>query len=276
MKNILLIASFFILFVSCKSTKTYYDKHGELRNITDSKLLNNISDNYLDYQTVFYKKFKAEVKINDEDFSFKGNLYIERDSSIIISILKGIEVLRVRLRPDKVEVLDRTKRNLLVGNYEFLWNKFMLEMDFNTIYSILTNQLFVYPLNKNIEDGLKKYKHNLGDDVYLFQSLKEGRAARIERKGLRRDLILHEFYILPDVFKISRTYIKDFNTNASVDINYSKFFNTNKGLFPGALIIKGNKNLDRFSIELSFDDVEFDGESSIGFKISEKYQKKLL
>ncbi|MBS2098847.1 DUF4292 domain-containing protein [Carboxylicivirga linearis] len=256
----------------------YYDRHGELKNISDARLLNDIQNGYLNYETIFYKRFKAEVDFNGDSKSFKGNIFVRRDSSIIISInpLMGIELFRVRLTNDKVEILDRTKRDYLIGDYDFIWNKFMLEVDFKTIHSILTNELFVYPLDKDILNGLKKYKHNISEDAYVFQSLKEGRAARLERRGVRKDLILHEFYIMPEVSKIKSTYIKDFNSNGSVTIQYGSFYEVNDGLFPGSLTIKGSKGLKTFKIDLKFDDVEFDSDNSIGFRISDKYSKKTI
>jgi len=273
-----LFISLVVFFVSCKSSRTYYDRHGELKNISDARLLNDIEDSYLDYETIFYKRFKAEVDFNGDSKSFKGNIYVRRDSSIIISInpLMGIELFRVRLTKNDVEILDRTKRDYLSGDYNFIWNKFMLEVDFKTIHSIITNELFVYPLDQDLFDGLKKYKHNISDNLYVLQSLKEARAARLERRGVRKDLILHQFYIMPEVSKIKRTYIKDFNTNGSVTIQYSNFYEVKDGLFPGSLIINGSKDLHTFKIDLKFDDIEFDGDNSIGFRISDKYSKKTI
>nr|WP_321406717.1 DUF4292 domain-containing protein [uncultured Carboxylicivirga sp.] len=278
MRRRIVLYVIFLVLVSCKSTRTYYDRHGELKNITDIRLLKSISDSYLDYNTIFFKKFKADIEINGESKSFKGNIYLYRDSSIVISInpLMGIELFRVRLSSNKVEILDRTKRDYLSGNYEYLWEKFMLELDFNTVHSILANEIFVYPPDVDPLDGIKKYKHDVSNDLYVFQSLKQGRAERIERKGVKKELVLHEFYILPEVFKVNRTYIKDFNSNGVIDITYADFFEVNNGLFPGQLKISGIRGLNKFIIELKFDDIEFDSTNSLGFKISEKYTKKTL
>ncbi|MCU4162424.1 DUF4292 domain-containing protein [Carboxylicivirga caseinilyticus] len=278
MKNRFVLYVIFLVLVSCKSTRTIYDRHGELKNITDLRLIKSISDNYLEYNTIFFKKFKAGIEINGENKSFKGNIYLNRDSSVVISInpLIGIELLRVRLSNNNVEILDRTKRDYLKGSYEYLWEKFMLELDFKTIHSILTNELFVYPPDIDEIDALKKYKHDVSDDLYVFQSLKQGRAQRIERKGVKKELVLHEFYILPEVFKVNRTYIKDFNSNGVVDISYDDFFEVRNGLFPGKMKVSGIRGLNKFIIELKFDDIEFDSTNSLGFKISDKYSKKTL
>ena len=267
-----------LLLISCTSTRDFYNKRGELKNISDVRLLRSIEENYNNYNTLFLKKFKAEVTFEGESKSFKGNIFVTKDSSIVISInpLMGIELFRVKLSKSNVEILDRTKREYLVGNYDFLWEKFMMDVDFNIVQGIIMNELFAYPLETNPGDALKRYKHTIAKDLYVFQSIKDGRSQRLERKGIRKDLVLHEFYVMPEIFKINRTYIKDFDTNGQVDILYDNFFETSKGLFPASLKIKGTRNMSSFEIQIDFDDLEFDGTNSIGFKVSSKYKQKEL
>jgi len=276
-KRIYFIGLVLLLF-SCTSTKDFYNKRGELKNISDLRLLKSIEENYNTYNTLFLKKFKAEVTFNGESKSFKGNIFVTKDSSIVISInpLMGIELFRVKLTKSNVEILDRTKRDYLVGNYDFLWEKFMMDVDYNIVQGIIMNELFAYPVEYEPKDALKKYKHTIDKELYVFQSIKDGRTQRLERKRIRKDLVLHEFYIMPEIFRIQRTYIKDFDTNGQVDIIYDNFFETSKGLFPSSLKIKGIRNMSSFEIHIIFDDLEFDGSNSIGFKVSSKYNQKVL
>jgi hypothetical protein len=150
----------------------------------------------------------------------------------------------------------------------------MIDIDFITIQKILLNELYVYPIEKQYTSSLKKYKHGVGNKVYQLKSLKDGRLSRISRKDKYNNLILHEFNILPEVFKIERSYIKDFGSNSSIIMSYSDFIDTYGGLFATNLNIKGLRGSDTFKLVLDFDHVEFDGEGSIGFKISSKYKKR--
>lgn len=267
-----------MLVTACKTSKDYYNRKGELKNITDLKLQRYVENNYLDFHTLFIKKFKAQVEFDGESKSFKGNLYITKDSSIIVSIypLMGIELLRTRFTPSGIEILDRTKRDYIVGDYDFLWDRLMLDVDFNIVQNILLNQLFVYPVESDASEALRKYKHDANQDYYTYSSIKEGRSLRLERRNVRKDLILHEFYILPEIFKVKRSFIKDFDSNGVIEITYDDFFESPKGLFPSALSIKGRRGTKSFEINLSFNDMDLDGEHSLGFRISEKYSKKSM
>ncbi|GEM_PF-7087592 len=267
-----------IVFIGCKSTRTFYNNQGELRNITDAKLIASVEDNYIDGSTIFFKKFKAEVDFNDDSKSFKGNLYLNIDSSIIVSInpLMGIELFRVKFSPGKVEIIDRTKKVYSTGDYELLWEKFNVEMDFYTLQAILLNELYTYPLSYPEDRFIKRYKHENSDDAYLLQSVKSGKYNRMYKNDKTSNIIFHQFSIMPEVFKISKSYIKDFEVNSEVSITYGNFTENGNTLLPLLFNIDGKKESQSFSMKINFENFEIDGTSSIGFKVSSKYKHSSL
>ncbi len=270
----ILLVSVLMLVAGCKSTREFYDTKGELKKVTDAKLINSVEENYIDYSSLFFKKFKAEISFNGDNKSFKGNLFVRKDSSIIVSInpLMGIELFRVRLTPGKVEIIDRTKKNYSSGDYEILWEKFLIELDYYTLQQILTNQMFVYPIDDESK-ALKRYKHYQNQDVYQFQSVKEGKFTRKYKKEKTDNMIFHQFDILPDVFKVKNIYIRDFSVNSEVSISYSNFTKQGEKLMPSLFVIDGSRGNDTFRLTIDFEHIQIDGNNAIGFKISERYKK---
>lgn len=275
--KIIIVGLLFILVSGCSSTKDFYSRKGELKNITDAKLVKSVEDNYLIYNSLFFKKFSAEVVINGEKTSFKGNLYLD-NNEIIVSILPlmGIEIARVRFSPDLIEIMDRTKKTYTKSSYQFLWTKFLVEMDYFTLKSILTNQLHTYPISEFYEEDLKKYKHYIKGDFYELNSLKKGKIKRKYKSDNLDNVILHELTIMPEIFKISKSYIKDFGANTILSIDYSDFFKVNDSLFANTIKIDGTRGNASFSIMLKFDSVEIDSKNVIGFKVSDKYKVQNL
>ncbi|WP_439182118.1 DUF4292 domain-containing protein [Carboxylicivirga taeanensis] len=271
--NYLLIILVFGL-VGCKTTREFYDSKEQLKNIPDAKLISSVEENYFEYESVFYKRFKAEVNFNSDTKSFKGNLYVLRDSSIVVSInpLMGIELMRVRLSKGKVEIIDRTKKTYSHGNYEFLWKKFLIELDYQTLQSIIANQLFVYPIDE-AEKNLKRYKHYCTEDVYQLQSVKEGKYVRKYKKEKAENMIFHQFSVLPEIFKINEVYIRDFSMNSEIRVSYDNFISHSNVLIPTLFTIEGARGNDKFSISINFEHVDVNGSNAIGFKVSEKYKK---
>ncbi len=275
MNRFWIILILIVFTISCKSTQNFYNKKGELKNITDTKLINSIEDNYTIFNTIFYKKFKAEVAFNGENKSFKGNLFLTRDTSIIISInpLMGIELFRVKLSPDSVEIIDRTRKNYSIGNYEFLWDKFLVELDYQTVQNIIVNELYTYPISDKEDRYIKRYKHYISNENYQLKSLKDGRIDRKYKKDKTDELVLHEFSILPEIFKISNTYIKDFSVNSEINISYKNFSLVNYYYMPTIIDIKGKRGNHAFSINIEFEHIEINGDNAMGFKVSNKYDK---
>ena len=265
-----------VFFFSCKSGSILIKKErkeGQIRNITDAKLIKNTEQNYLDFNTLFFKKFQATVTINDQTKTFKGNLFIRKDSSIIVSILPlmGIEIFRIKLVPDSIYILDRTKKKISVAGYDYLWKKFFVDIDYKAVQNIFLNQFFCYPSSGLDKNCIKKFKHYIRDDQYVMQSIKNGRYTRISRKNDFKDIIYQEYTIAPDLFRISKCYIKDFGSNTKFVINYSDFIELNDYVFPSVFSISGSRAGSKFNIKITFKNIELDGLSKISFKHSDKY-----
>jgi len=270
--RIIFIGFLFVGLLGCRSTADYYNNKGELRNISDARLINSVVNEYVDCHNLLLKRFKADYSIGEDSKSFKGNLFLTRDSSIIVSITLVKEWFRIKLSPNKVEILDRRKREYIVGDYSILWDKFMIEIDYNIIQSMLLNELYTYPINTNDMDAIKRYKHYQGDDVYLLKSLKNRRLSRIEKANYSGSPVLHEFTILPEIFKVSNVYLHDFDSDTKLELNYSNFVEAGSSFFATQFLLKGNKSSSSFTINLQFEDLEFDADMQIGFKVSSKYK----
>ena len=270
-----------VFFFSCKSGNILIKKErkkGELRNIADARLIKLTENNNLDFNTLFFKKFQAEVSFNDQSKTFKGNLFIKRDTSIIISILPlmGIELYRVKLVPDTVYILDRTKKKITVVDYNYFWDKFFIDIDFATIQNILLDQFFCYPASDDDKNCIKKFKHYIRNDEYSLQSLKNGRYTRISKKNNVKDIMYHEFLIAPDIYRITGSYIEDFSSDTRLKITYGEFIELEDYVFPSEFSIRGNRNSNKFYINIVYNNIELNGISKISFRYSDKYKIEYL
>ncbi len=264
-----------ILF-SCKTGSILVKKErkkGEIKNITDAKLIKNTQSNDLKFNTLFLKKFQAEVTINNQTKSFKGNLFIRKDSSIIVSVLPlmGIEIFRIKFAADSIFILDRTKKKISVAGYDYLWKNFFVDINYHAIQNILLNHFFCYPSSELDKNCIKKFKHYIRKDQYVLQSIKNGRYTRISKKNNFKDIIYQEYSIASDIFKITRCYINDFGSNTRFVIDYKDFIEIDSYVFPSVFSINGERSGNKFSINIEFKNIEIDGLSKISFKHSDKY-----
>ena len=205
--NNFLICSVLACFVliSCKSTKEIYTDHADIKNISDNKLIKSVESNYLTFNSIYIKKYNADISINGSKRSFSGSLFIQRDSQVVMTVapLLGIELFRAKISNDSVFLIDRTKREVHLGSYNFIEKNIYLDVNFEVVQSILTNEFFIVNDN-DPQQALKRFKHYVTDDHYTFNSVKSN---RLNRNGKVANMI-QSFNILPGVFKINQSYIK--------------------------------------------------------------------
>ncbi len=273
--SILLIVLLFVLLFGCKSTETI--TIGRVSNVTDAKLRNLLKENEFNYNKLYLKKVQFSYDDQKEKRNFKGSFVVQKDSQIVVSItaLMGIELIRARLTKDEVIIVDRHNKVALKSDYNYFKERYGVELDYDIIQSIITNSLFIYPSERDHYDALKKYKHHLGENHYSFKSLKDKRLGRLNRRS-RNNIIIHELKIYPDIYRIFNNFIKDFDSNQSINIDYLDFKNFGKILFPEKIKLKAGQGEKYFSINLKINYLEVDNGGSLHFKIPSSYKIKTL
>ena len=263
----------FLLF-GCKAAKDVYNENVEIKNISDSRLIKSVESNYLNYSTLYVKKYNADVTVNGSRKSFSGSLFIDRDSQVIMTVapLLGIELFRAKLAKDSVILIDRIKKHVYYGSYDFVEKNIYLDVNFHLLQAILTNEFFIINDNAGQEVSLKRFKHYIIDNQYSFNSVKQN---RINRNG-RVSSVLQNFLILPDVFKITQSYIQDTENQSSMTIKYSEIFKVGTVWFPSKLDINGNRGSQIFEFSISFNSVAIDSDNKLNFHIPENYIQSIV
>lgn len=263
----------FCLLFSCKTSKLV--KIGNFSNISDVKLRNKLIDNELIYNKLYLKKVQFSFHEGDKESSFKGSFVIQKDSFIIVSInaLMGIELVRAKLTPNEVIIIDKHDKKVVLTNYGFFAQKYGIDFNFNSIQSLLTNSLFLYPVEDDYYKGLEKYKHQVNDGYYSFKSVKDKKLGRLNRKS-RNDIVVHDIDIYPDIFRIFKVFIKDFSSNQTLVVDYKEFRLFDKVLFPGIISIRGEKGLKSIHVDLNINYLEIDDGGSTHFKVPSSYSVK--
>jgi len=271
----LLFVAIIIFLASCKTTETL--PKGSVSNITDARLRNQLIDNELEFKKLYLKKVQFNFNDGSLKRSFKGSFVIEKDSQIVVSIfpLMGIELVRVRLTPKDVIIIDKHNKVVISTNYEYFNRRYGLSLNYYAVQAILTNSVFLYPVEVDNYEGLKKYKHYIGKDYYSFKSLKDNRFDRFVGRG-KDDVIQHEIYIYPDMYRTFKVNIKDLVKNQSIKIDYSNFKNYGSYLFPEEINFVATQEENTFEVGLKINYLEINDGGSLYFKIPSAYKTKVL
>lgn len=273
--NVFLIVLVFSLFISsCRSSKDVYRDRDEVKNISDSRLIKSVESNYLVYNSLYIKKFNAEVSINGTRKAFSGSLFLQRDSHLIMTVtpLLGIELFRAKLEKDSVFLIDRTKKSIHIGTYDLVEKNTYLDISFNILQSIFTNEFFVVNENLSQQVALKRFKHYTSEDGYLFTSVKLNRS----NKGGRMNNLIQIFEILPGVYKINKTVIQDTGNQTNMIIHYSELIKVGEVWFPSKMEITGSRGNQKFEVTISFNSIDIDSNNRLSFHKPGNYKQVIV
>ena len=263
----------FFIFFSCKSAENVVI--GKVTSISDVKLRKQLKDHEINYDKLYIKKANFTFSDGNQKRSFKGSFVIKKDSVIIVSIYApmGIEVVRTQLTNDSVLIVDKHNKQVFKTDYSYFSKGFGVDIGYDILQALISNQLFLYPSEVDFYDGLKKYKNHSESDSYSFKSIRDKRINRIVKRE-NTDLVIHEIKIHPDIYKIFDVFIKDFGSGQTLTVKYDDFKQFDKILFPESYEIEASQGIKKFQISLKINYLEINDGGSLHFKIPSSYQIK--
>jgi hypothetical protein len=254
-----------VIYISCNTQRQIIKQ--PLKEHGPEYIFEQLKRNELKFRTLS-GKFSAEAKIDGENNSFSGNIFIIKDSIIWVSIQKlGLEVARILLSSDSARFMNRINKTYFISDFNYVNQLFKTDFDFDIVQAILIgNDLSYYDNNKfraTIEN--MQYKLSTLSRVKLKKSLKK------ENDNTR--VLIQDIWLDPFTFKIKKILIKEVkNESRKFLAEYSDFQTIDNQLFPQKMnfqIIEEKK----IKIEIDFSKIAFNAAESMPFKIPNNYKK---
>ncbi len=167
------------------------------------------------------KTLSSRLSIKAGGISFSGNLRMEKDSVIWISISKfGFEGARLMIRKDSVFYINKLNSESFQGDYSFLSSLMGFNANFEIVQALLLGRDFKSydPRGYSIEESEE-------DTRYRFYN----------RKPKDRSLpnINQAILCQKEPFQIIRNIIGLGSQENSIDLSYSNYRNINDIIIPG-------------------------------------------
>lgn len=250
--NILLIFSLLAILLlgsSCSSKKKM--TKSSLRDFTASRLIKEVEKNEFDFDK-FQAKINVRIETSEKSFTVKGQLRMQKDSIIwtSVSLPLGVEMVRVKITHDSVFFLNRTDKTYLSENIE----------DFNDISPIISSIKFLQSVLVGNDINLRSgdhYKVKIDDGQYNLSFASE----------------LKKVWIDPNLFKITKYYIKDYSESKhKIEIQYSDFVEVNGKFVPTdiSLYIHGD---DFLKVHIDYSNIVAGENIDFNFSIPRKYER---
>ncbi len=270
-------------FSSCKSSREIATTH--VKPIGTAKLLKNIEENSLVYESLSISRINAQYSGNQSKTSFRISLKAIKDKQILGSITKlNIPVGRVLLTPDSVIYVNYIDRNYFVDDYTYLSDFLNIDLDFFTIQSIISNSAFSYR-NDDKDKDFRAFSTSVESGMYVLQSEKERKVykmdekektGKIERRLKRLDdnaLILQKMSFNPTNFALVKILIEDKTNNRRMEMIFDEFVKIMDKDYPGAIDMSFNSESDNIVLKLRMNGFSTEKLDSLNLEIPEKYQQ---
>ena len=268
---------------SCRTTRDLTAE--KVRPISTNKLLKRVEQNAFEYDFLTIRRINCRFSGSETNANFKVRLKAIKDEKILVSISKiNIPVGRVLLTPDSVKYVNYIDRNYFVDDYTYLSKFLNIDLDFESIQSILSNNAFSYRNDQRNRD-FRTFETTVEDGLYLLQSEKkrkmakmneEGNEIKIERRMKRFDdetLIFQKMYFTPQNFALTKLIIEDLTNDRTLNMNFSDFEKVKKHEYPGAIEMNMISPGETISLSIKMNGFSTEEIDEITLNIPDKYDQ---
>ena len=223
MKKLIYIFLLLIIFSSCNIFKNIASKNDDKSNLPLNKLLDSISNNSIDYNTL-YIKYSAKYTTEEQNLNFYGTIRIQKDSALLITFSPGfgIEIGRALVTTDSIKFYSSMQNTYFKENSSFFQEKYGLFVNFSSIQALLTNQIFTYPYTSDVND----YTFLKDSNLYLLEN------KIFHPRNVQLIDIEHKILINSNNFQIDSIHIMDNITFKTFDVKYVEFQTIENKSFP--------------------------------------------
>jgi hypothetical protein len=243
-----------LMVIGCKTTRTV--PKTDVVIDPSAQLVEKVQITQPQYKTLYISKMTIQFVMNEQIVNVSANCKIIKDSAIHISFqpFLGIELFKAELTPESVKFFDKTNHKLYAFTYESLSERFGVELNFNSLQSLITNQLFCVGSQFVLPDKCKITK--IGEEQ-----------SQIE---YQTDLMLQQSLILPN-FNLKQVVIKSKINSYVLETNYNDFKQVDNVSFPHSIALIANNDKSVVTADFTLLKIKINGEINLSFVNPQKY-----
>jgi len=259
---------FLIIISSCTANRKAIRE--PLKERGEEFLIDALKEHELDFHQ-FSAKFSVTYRIEKEKTSVTGNLRIEHDKIIWISVTPalGLEAVRFMLSPDSIKYINRLKSTYLVHDFRYINKLLNKTLDFDMAQAfLLGNDFSLYESSK--------FKASTDNQEYKLSTVDRRKIRRFARRNEEDISIpIQSIWLNPDNFKITKVLLKEAERDSRKFLaTYSEFKEISGQLIPAKIEFKVETDKQKIQIQIQLSKIQLNlDEQTYPFRIPENYSK---
>lgn len=220
-----------------------------LKKRSSKFLVKKLKKNAIDYNW-FATRAKLKVVSDKENVTFSAKIRIRKDSIIWMSFKKlSTEGLRMRITPDRIEILNRLERQYIVKPISALQSEYNIGVDFYDLQELLVGNPIL------LED--QKLNSGIEEDKYLLNS---------QSKELDLSIFIH-----PKTFLMES--VQAIVNEESIDVKLANYKTVDQQKIAHEKQIEANtEQMGALSLGMKFSKVKIDEAQKTSFVVPSRYQ----
>ena len=230
-------------------------------------LTNKLKEHELKFKQ-FSAKFNLTYEVDRKKTNVSGNLRIDYDSIIWISITPalGIEAVRFTLTPDSIKYLNRMSNTYFLHDFAYINQLLNKTLDYDMAQSFLIgNDFSLYESNS--------FKATVENQQYKLSTTDRRKLRRYVRKSEDDISIpIQSIWLDPENFKVSKVLLKEAERdNRRFVATYGEFEAVEGKLIPASVDFKVETDDKKVRIQIKYSKIQLDQEQTYPFRIPENY-----
>jgi hypothetical protein len=230
-------------------------------------LTNKLKEHELTFNQ-FSAKFNVTYQVGRKKTSASGNLRIDRDSIIWISITPalGLEAVRFMLTPDSIKYINRMSNTYFLRNFEYINQLLNKTLDYDMAQSFLIgNDFSLYESNT--------FKASIDNQQYKLSTINRRKIRRYVRRSEDDISIpIQSIWLDPVNFKVSKVLLKEAERDSRRFLaTYDEFQDVGGKLIPTLLDFNIETNDTKINIKIRYSKIQIDQDQTYPFRIPESY-----
>lgn len=233
----------------------------------DEFLLKKLKEHELKFDQ-FSAKFNVTYQVDRKKTTVSGNLRIEHDSIIWISITPalGIEAVRFMLTPDSIKFINRLSSTYFVHNFAYINQLLNKTLDYDMAQAFLIgNDFSLYESNT--------FKATVDNQVYKLSTTNRRKLRRFVRRSEDDISIpIQSIWLDPESFKVSKVLLKEAERDSrKFQASYAEFVQVNEEFIPTDLEFKVETVDQKINIKIKYSKIQINQNQTYPFRIPENY-----
>lgn len=233
----------------------------------DEYLMNKLKEHEFKFNQ-FSAKFNVTYQVNRKKTTVSGNLRIEKDSIIWISITPalGIEAVRFMLTPDSIKFINRINNTYFVHEFTYINQLLNKTLDYDMAQAFLIgNDFSLYESNT--------FKASVDNQQYKLITTNRRKLRRfVRRSDDDISIPIQSIWLDPESYKVSKVLLKEAERDSrKFQANYSEFEKIDEEFIPTKLEFKVETVDKKVNIKINYSKIQINQNQTYPFRIPEKY-----